>query len=88
MPPESVLAGIVFPSSLFEEEWMWYLGAFVAFNTIVFVGLSIGKFIPWPPQASTTTLDERRNRAERVALSKDLARDRQDIPPPGPTAPA
>ncbi len=88
MPPEVLLAGVVFPSSLFEEEWMWYLGAFVAFNTIVFVGLSIGKFIPWPPQASATALDERRNRAERAALTEGLARDRQEPPPPWPTAPA
>jgi hypothetical protein len=65
MRADDLLAGIVFPNSLFEEEWMWYLGAFVAFNTIVFVGLSIGKFIPWPPQPSSIVLDEWRNRAGR-----------------------
>jgi hypothetical protein len=62
---DSVTAGIVLSNTIFQEEWMWYLGAFVAFNTIVFVGLSIGKFFPWPPQPSKTTLDEWRNRSDR-----------------------
>ena len=65
MRADSVIAGILLPDTVFAEEWMWYLGAFVAFNTIVFVGLSIGKFIPWPRQPSKTTLDEWRNRTSR-----------------------
>lgn len=58
-------AGILLPDTIFAEEWMWYLAAFVAFNTIVFVGLSIGKFVPWPRQPSKATLDEWRNRTAR-----------------------
>lgn len=77
MTPDQLLAGIVFSSSLFEEEWMWYLGAFVAFNTIVFVGLSIGKFIPWPPQPSITVLDEQRNRVERLAPMEEISDESQ-----------
>ncbi|MCF8556093.1 MAG: hypothetical protein K9G28_00945 [Candidatus Nanopelagicales bacterium] len=65
MRVDDLLAGIMLPDSIFEQEWMWYLGAFVAFNTVVFVGLSLGKFIPWPPQPSKTTLDEWRNRTSR-----------------------
>lgn len=65
MRAESILAGILLPDTVFQQEWMWYLGAFVAFNTIVFVGLSIGKFVPWPPQPSKALLDEWRNRASR-----------------------
>lgn len=65
MRADSILAGIVLSESVFAQEWMWYLGAFVAFNTIVFVGLSIGKFVPWPRQPSKATLDEWRNRTAR-----------------------
>ena len=43
-----LVAGIVFKSSLLRTEWFFYLASFVAFNTIVFVGLSIGRFIYWP----------------------------------------
>lgn len=60
-----VVAGIVLSSDLFQQEWFWYLGAFVAFNTLVFVGLSIGRFVPWPRQPNEVTLDEWRNRVDR-----------------------
>jgi hypothetical protein len=41
-------AGIVFSDSIFTETWFLTLTAFVAFNTIVFVGLSLGKIFYWP----------------------------------------
>lgn len=41
-------AGIVFSDSILTETWFLTLTAFVAFNTIVFVGLSLGKIFYWP----------------------------------------
>lgn len=41
-------AGIVFSDSIFTDTWFLTLTAFVAFNTIVFVGLSLGKIFYWP----------------------------------------
>ena len=43
-----VITGIVFSDSLFNQGWFLTLAAFVAFNTIVFVGLSLGKIFYWP----------------------------------------
>ncbi len=43
-----LVAGIVFSDSIFESGWFLTLAAFVAFNTIVFVGLSFGKIFYWP----------------------------------------
>jgi hypothetical protein len=43
-----VTAGIFFDSSLLQQPWMLTLGAFVAFNTLLYVGLSFGKILYWP----------------------------------------
>jgi hypothetical protein len=43
-----LVAGIVFSDSIFTDNWFLTLTAFVAFNTIVFVGLSLGKIFYWP----------------------------------------
>ena len=43
-----LVAGIVFSDSIFMDSWFLTLTAFVAFNTIVFVGLSLGKIFYWP----------------------------------------
>lgn len=40
--------GILLPESIFQQAWFFYLAAFVAFNTIVFVGLSLAKLVMWP----------------------------------------
>lgn len=40
--------GILLPESVLQSEWFLVLAAFVAFNTIVFVGLSIGRVFHWP----------------------------------------
>ena len=55
-------AGILLSNDLFRQEWFWYLGAFVAFNTLVFAGLTLGKAIPWPRPASAVTIEEWRER--------------------------
>ncbi len=47
----TVVAGILFPESVLQSLWFFYLAAFVAFNTIIFVGLSIAKLLLWPRPA-------------------------------------
>ena len=42
----SVLAGILFPSSVLQSGWFQALATFVAFNTIVFASLSLWKLVP------------------------------------------
>jgi hypothetical protein len=59
---QRVWTGIVFEPELMNEPWFLLLTAFVSFNTIIFVGLSLGKVFYWPrvrirPQ-SHQTLDE------------------------------
>jgi hypothetical protein len=44
----AVTAGILLSNDLFQQPWYLVLGAFVAFNTILFVGLSFGKIFYWP----------------------------------------
>ncbi|MEY2990032.1 MAG: hypothetical protein ACO3YU_10665 [Candidatus Nanopelagicales bacterium] len=46
-----VVAGILFPESVLQSLWFFYLTAFVAFNTIIFVGLSVAKLLLWPRPA-------------------------------------
>lgn len=40
--------GILLPEAVLRSRWFLILAAFVAFNTIVFVGLSIGRVFYWP----------------------------------------
>ena len=61
----NIVSGILISAEVFSEDWFWYLGAFVAFNTLVFVGLTFGKIFPWPAPASETTLAEWRDRLSR-----------------------
>jgi hypothetical protein len=73
-------AGILLPESTFQEPWFFYLSAFVAFNTIVFVGLSLAKLVMWPrpriPDDTVPLAIFRRSNRQRP--SPDL------FPEPGP----
>lgn len=40
--------GVLLPQDIMNTAWFFYLAAFVAFNTLVFVGLSIGRIVYWP----------------------------------------
>jgi hypothetical protein len=42
----SIVAGILFPSTVLQSGWFQALAAFVAFNTIVFAALSLWKLVP------------------------------------------
>lgn len=47
----ALTAGILLPEDVLQSLWFFYLAAFVAFNTIIFVGLSIAKLLLWPRPA-------------------------------------
>lgn len=40
--------GIVLPSDILVQPWFGIFGLFVALNTIVYLGLTAAKMIPWP----------------------------------------
>lgn len=40
--------GILLPTSTLSEPWFMALAAFVAINTIVYMGLTLSKLFPWP----------------------------------------
>lgn len=42
--------GLVLPESTLTSPWFLILATVVAFNTIIYVGLTVSKFIPWPRQ--------------------------------------
>lgn len=46
----SSVAGLVFPQELLVSPWFLLLATIVAFNTIIYLGLTISKFLPWPRQ--------------------------------------
>ena len=45
-----VISGVVFPESILSSTWFSVLATVVAFNTIIYVGLTLSKFVPWPRQ--------------------------------------
>lgn len=42
--------GLLLPNSTVNSVWFTVLATVVAFNTIIYVGLTVSKFIPWPRQ--------------------------------------
>ncbi len=42
--------GILLPESTVTSTWFMILATVVAFNTIIYVGLTLSKFVPWPKQ--------------------------------------
>lgn len=45
-----VRTGIVLPESVLTSSWFSVLALIVAFNTIIYLGLTVSKLIPWPHQ--------------------------------------
>lgn len=46
----SLIAGVALSSDVLTSSWFILLATVVAFNTIIYVGLTLGKLIPWPRQ--------------------------------------
>lgn len=49
-------AGILLPESILTAPWFGVFAAFVAFNTVIYLGLTLAKFIPWPAPVGPTAL--------------------------------
>lgn len=42
--------GVLLPETILEQPWFTAFALFVALNTIVYLGLTLAKIIPWPEQ--------------------------------------
>ena len=42
--------GLLLPADVLTQPWFGVFGLFVAFNTIIYLGLTAAKFLPWPAQ--------------------------------------
>lgn len=49
-------AGIVLPGDTLVQPWFGVFTLFVALNTIVYLGLTAAKFVPWPAQVRPSTV--------------------------------
>lgn len=49
-------AGLVLPSDILTQTWFGVFGLFVALNTVIYLGLTIAKFVPWPAQVRPSTV--------------------------------
>ena len=43
-------SGVLFPQSTLTEPWFLLVAMVVALNTIIYVGLTLAKIVPWPAQ--------------------------------------
>jgi diguanylate cyclase (GGDEF)-like protein len=50
--------GLVLPESILTSQAFLVFGLFVAFNTVIYLGLTVAKFIPWPTQIHPGTVRE------------------------------
>lgn len=48
--------GILLPSDILTQTWFGVFGLFVALNTVIYLGLTIAKFVPWPAQVRPSTV--------------------------------
>lgn len=46
----AIHTGILFPQSMLSEPWYLVFALVVAFNTLIYLGLTLSKLIPWPAQ--------------------------------------
>jgi diguanylate cyclase (GGDEF)-like protein len=54
----SITAGILLPQSTLTEPWFIVLSTVVAFNTIIYLGLTLSKLVPWPRQIHPSRVRE------------------------------
>lgn len=52
-------AGILFPEAILGDTWFQVFAGFVAFNTIVYMGLTLSKMVVWPQQSTLRAMAAR-----------------------------
>lgn len=72
-------AGIVLPESVLTSNWFLLLLAVVAFNTIIYVGLTLSKLVPMPRQVHPSRV---RRWMRRLGMDPDKNTAVDDIPRP------
>ena len=80
MDTRHIFAGILFPESTLTSPLFFFVATAVAFNTIIYLTLTISKFIPWPKQRSVEELQKLET--ELKILSQQLKINTQPIPLP------
>lgn len=43
-------AGLILPQSTLSQPWFLVFALVVGFNTLIYLGLTVSKLVPWPPQ--------------------------------------
>lgn len=85
-------AGILLPEDLLNSTWFQVFAGFVAFNTVVYMGLTLSKMMVWPRQATLRRLASRlpggprRRDAAEVALVAAAVDDHGGPDTPAPPA--
>ena len=67
-------AGLVLPSDILTQTWFGVFGLFVALNTVIYLGLTIAKFVPWPAQVRPSTVRKVLPITEEGATMENLSR--------------
>jgi GGDEF domain-containing protein len=68
--------GIVFSQDVLTTTWFQVLGAAVAFNSLVFLGMTVAKLIPWPQQFHPDWVAER---LEAIGVKRNMEDAQEDI---------
>lgn len=71
--------GALLPESVLSAPWFAVFALFVAFNTIIYLGLTLAKFLPWPAPVGPMTVRRliHHNREEAIGM-----RVHPSAPPP------
>lgn len=72
-------AGILLPQTVLTSSWFIVMATVVAFNTIIYVGLTLSKLVPMPRQFHP---DRVRHLLRRIGLDPDKDPTMDDIPRP------
>ena len=46
----AIHAGLILPQSTLSQPWFLVFALVVGFNTLIYLGLTVSKLVPWPPQ--------------------------------------
>ena len=58
METSNITAGLLLPESTLTSPMFFLVATAVAFNTIIYLTLTISKFIPWPKQRNVEELQK------------------------------
>lgn len=75
-----IMAGILLPQDILMSPAFTAFSLFVALNTIIYLGLTLAKFVPWPTQVRPATV----RRLLPVSIEEDRAMRSPSRPAPQP----